>query len=110
MAAPTPLAILEQCFALLTTGPDPLAIDGRIVQHGLPPRPIPLDELRGLLHDLGPHARTATLNMLVDHARAGSAAWLIGVAGVLLPGLRQIAAQHANAITNATNLDISRGR
>ncbi len=103
MAAPTsPLATLERCFTSLTAGPDPLAIDGRALRHGLPPRPIPLDERRRLLHQLSPQARAATVNELVHHARTGSPAWLVGLAGVLLPGLRRLAAQHPKVTDTTT--------
>jgi hypothetical protein len=47
---PSPFDTLENCFRLLTTGPAPLAIDGRRLGHGLPTRQIPLGELRVLLH------------------------------------------------------------
>lgn len=103
MAEPTsPLATLERCFRSLSIGPGALAIDGRAVRHGLPPRPIPLDELRCLLHHLGPHGRIAAMNVLVGHARADSPAWLVGLAGVLLPGLRQLAAQQPHVREPAT--------
>jgi hypothetical protein len=42
---PSPYDTLETAFGLLTSGPDPLSLDGRLVGHGLPPRLIPLDEL-----------------------------------------------------------------
>src|SRR5262245_33006843 len=46
------LAAAERAFTYLTIPPAPLALDGRVVGHGLPARHIPLDELRDLLvHD-----------------------------------------------------------
>jgi len=97
MAAPTtPLATLEHCFTLLTTGPGALTIDGNAVRHSLPPRPIPLDELRGLLHHLRLQDRRTAVDLLISRARTGSPAWLVGLAGVLLPGLRLLASQQAN--------------
>jgi hypothetical protein len=103
MAAPvSPLATLERCFALLTSGPGALTIDGSTVHPDLPPRPIPLDELRGLLHQLHPQARRSAVNLLLGQARAGNAACLVGLAGVLLPGLRHLAGQHTGTTKTAT--------
>ena len=92
---PSPLATLEHCFRLLSRQPGALAIDGAAVHHGLPPRPIPLDELRGRLPQLTPQTRMTVMAALVRRARAGSPAWQVGLAGVLLPGLRCLASQHA---------------
>jgi hypothetical protein len=91
---PSPFVILERSFALLTTGPSPLALDGRAVGHGLPARPIPLDELRAVLLDRSmPHAtRDAALTVLVRQAQARRGSALVGLAAVLLPGLREAAA------------------
>ncbi|MQA87533.1 MAG: hypothetical protein GEV03_23650 [Streptosporangiales bacterium] len=93
--APTPLDLAETAFTLLVQGPSPLAIDGRAIGHGLPRRRIPLDELRGIL--LRPATRPAVLDLvwadLVRRARTGSASWRVAVAGMAVPGLRQIAAE-----------------
>ncbi len=98
MAAPTSaLTTLEQCFSSLTTGPGALAIDGKTIRNGLPPRAIPLDELRDVLREVSPPARVAAVKVLVHHARAGSPAWLVGLAGVLLPGLRLFAVRQSSA-------------
>ncbi len=66
-----PFDRVETSFRLLTTGPRPLALDGRQVGHGLPARPIPLDELRArLLHPSTSFAaRDAAMAVLL--ARAG---------------------------------------
>jgi hypothetical protein len=40
--------------------------------------------------------------VLVEHARTGSPAWLVGLAGVLLPGLRLLAAQQSTTGGPAT--------
>jgi hypothetical protein len=89
---------LESAFRLLTSGPDPLSLDGRLVGHGLPPRLIPLDELRGmLLHpSVGFAARDAAVAELAHRARGGGAA-MVGLAGVLLPGLRRLTTPLARA-------------
>jgi hypothetical protein len=64
-------------------------LDGRVVGHGLPARPIPLDALRGLLlhPSVGFDARDAALTWLVQQAQGEGGAWLVGLAGVLLPGI-----------------------
>src|SRR6266508_3647666 len=61
--APFPFDTLEATFTALTSGPAPLALDGRHAGHGLPARLLPLDELRRLLLDpsMGFAARDATL-------------------------------------------------
>jgi hypothetical protein len=86
---PRPLAVLDRSFRLLVCEPAPLTLDGRAVGHGLPARPIPLDALRSLL--LHPSvdfdARDAALTWLVGRAQAEGGAWLVGLAGVLLPGI-----------------------
>jgi hypothetical protein len=46
---PRPLEVLDRSFQLLVCEPAPLALDGHLVGHGLPARPIPLDVLRSLL-------------------------------------------------------------
>jgi len=86
---PRPLAVLDRSFRLLVCEPAPLALDGRAVGHGLPARPIPLDALRRLLLDsaVGFDARDNALSWLVQQAQAEGGAWLVGLAGVLLPGI-----------------------
>ena len=56
---------------------------------GLPDRPIPLDELRSmLLHpSVGFDTRDTALTWLVGRAQTEGGAWLVGLAGVLLPGI-----------------------
>ena len=94
----SPFATLERTFAILTTEPRPLAIDGTGIP-GLPDRPIPLDELRArLLHPSTPYAtRDAALEVLIERARAQGGGWTVGLAGVLLPGLRRAVAPLAVA-------------
>ena len=83
-----PLAVLDRSFRLLVCEPAPLALDGFAVD-GLPDRPIPLDELRGmLLHpSVGFDTRDTALTWLVGRAQTEGGAWLVGLAGVLLPGI-----------------------
>ena len=90
---PSPFDTLEVCFRLLTDGPAPLALDGRQIGHGAPARQIPLDELRALLH----HPTTTddlqrcAVQKLFRLATYHRGCWTIGLAGILLPGLRAIA-------------------
>ena len=89
---------LETCFRLLTSGPAPLTLDGRHVGHGLPARPIPLGELRVLLQHPAATSdlQRAALGELIHLATQQRDGWMVGLAGVLLPGLCQIAASVAS--------------
>jgi hypothetical protein len=95
---PDPLDVLDTSFRLLVSGPAPLAIDGAALGHGLPARLIPLDQLRALLLDHGtPYAaRDTAVRELLRRARHLGGAWTVGLAGVLAPGLRRVAAALAN--------------
>jgi hypothetical protein len=86
----SPFDTLERTFNLLTTGPRPLALDATTVA-GLPARPVPLDELKAmLLHPSTPFSvRDAVVGELVARSRVEGRAWTVGLAGVLLPGLRR---------------------
>jgi hypothetical protein len=83
-----PFEVLDRSFRLLVGEPAPLALDGFAVD-GLPDRPIPLDELRSmLLHpSVGFDTRDTALTWLVGRAQTEGEAWLVGLAGVLLPGI-----------------------
>lgn len=86
----SPFATLERAFALLTAGPRPLALDTSGIE-GLPDRAVPLGELRSrLLHPSTRYpTRDAAIAALVTRARTEGGAWTVGLAGVLLPGLRR---------------------
>jgi len=90
--APTlsPFDTLEETFRLLSDGPRPIALDGTAIV-GLPDREIPLRELRAmLLHpSVAFSVRDAALRALVERAQAEGGRWTVGLAGVLLPGLRR---------------------
>lgn len=90
VACQSPFDALEETFRLLSAGPHPLALDGREVS-GLPDREIPLGELRSmLLHPSVPYpARDAAIAVLIARAKAEGGRWSVGIAGVLLPGLRR---------------------
>ncbi|PKW18668.1 hypothetical protein A8926_6784 [Saccharopolyspora spinosa] len=106
-----PLSVLnaaENAFRLLSSGPDPLAVDGAVLGRGLPARRIPLGELRSvLLHPATSHAaREAAWRELVCSAQERGAAWVVGAVGVALPGLRNIAGQLATGYTgDVTEVD-----
>ena len=91
MCRPTlsPLDTVETTFRLLATGPQPLALNGHTI--GLRRESIGLWDLRGLLFhpatDVG--VQRAALVELVGRARQHRGAWMIGLVGVLLPGLRE---------------------
>ena len=89
----SPFDSLEATFCLGCRGPRPWSIDGRTVA-GLPARDIPFDELKAiLLHPSTPHAtRNQTLAVLVDRSRREGGAATVGLAGMLLPGLRRAVA------------------
>ncbi len=107
---PSPYETLETAFRLLTSGPEPLRLDGRLVGHGLPARAIPLDELRAmLLHpSVSFAARDAAVAELARRARRGGEAWMVGLAGVLLPGLRRLTTPLARACPGkAADLEVA---
>jgi hypothetical protein len=88
----SPFDTLEKTFDLLVCDPHPLAFDGTAFV-GLPDRSIPLGELKAmLLHPSMPFSvRDAVVDELVARSRADGGAWTVGLAGVLLPGLRRAA-------------------
>jgi hypothetical protein len=90
----SPLDSADAAFRALTTGPQPLALHAAALAPGLPDRLVPLDELRVLLlHPAtGARARNKVWAELVRRARSGSPAWVVGLAGVAMPGLRRAAA------------------
>jgi hypothetical protein len=90
----TPLDSADASFRALTTGPQPLALHAASLAPGLPGRLVPLDELRALLlHPAtGARARNKVWAELVRRARSGSPAWVVGLVGVAMPGLRRAAA------------------
>ena len=90
----SPLDSADAAFRALTAGPQPLALHAAALAAGLPDRMVPLDELRALLPHpaTGSRARNKVWAELVRRARSGSPAWVVGLVGVALPGLRRAAA------------------
>lgn len=88
-----PLDTARAAFAGLVTGPDPVAVDGRLFA-GLPVRRVPLDELRDrLLRRRCPQSlRDAVWAHLVLRTRTEGGTWTVGATGVALPALTKTAA------------------
>ncbi len=89
----------DAAFRLLAAGPRPLAVHASHLAEGLPDRPVPLGELRVLLlHPAtSPRARNRVWAELVRRARTRDPAWVIGLTGIALPGLRRAVASLASA-------------
>lgn len=86
----SPFDTLEEVFHTLCSEPRPLQLPPGAVP-GLPGRAIPLDELQAiLLHPSTPYrTRDAAIRTLLARAQEDREHWLVGLAGVLLPGLRR---------------------
>lgn len=82
----------QQTFALLTSGPKPLELDGHLFT-GLPPRFIDLDELRRLLPSCPQQTQDVVWSEVVARVQAGSPAWTVGAVGLALPSLGKIACE-----------------
>jgi hypothetical protein len=89
-----PLDSADAAFRALTTGPCPLGLNPARLARGLPDRQVALGELRALLlHPAtGATARNRVWAELVRRARTGGPAWMIGLTGVAMPGLRRAVA------------------
>jgi hypothetical protein len=100
-----PLDMLETTFRLLATGPHPLALDGRAV--GLRAGPIGLRDLRVMVFHpaISTSVQRAVLVELVRRARRRRGAWVVGLVGVLLPGLAPPAGRTADDAGSITDLD-----
>src|SRR5579875_1692267 len=88
----SPFDTLEKTFDLLVTGPRPLALDTTSIA-GMANRMVPLGELKArLLHPSTPFSvRDAIVDELVARFQAHGGAWTVGLAGMLLPGMRRAA-------------------
>ncbi len=86
----SPFDTLEDAFEVLCSEPRPLALEAGMVS-GLPARPLPLTELRAvLLHPSTRYrVRNAAIAVLLERARREGGRWTVGLAGVLLFGLRR---------------------
>ncbi|WP_232285494.1 sigma-70 family RNA polymerase sigma factor [Saccharomonospora marina] len=97
-------AMARSSFAWLVTGPDPVSIDGREIP-GLPPRPVPLDELGTLLlaKDCTQVTRDTAWAHLITRARADGGAWTVACVGLALPVLLRVAAIVTRRFTGDTH-------
>ncbi|GAA0914374.1 hypothetical protein [Virgisporangium aurantiacum] len=88
----TPLDAVQRAFDLLVCPPAPLAFDGRPFP-ALPPRVLPLDELKSVLIGVQTPrpVRDAVWRELVVRARRDGPEWVVAAAGIALPGLRRMA-------------------
>jgi hypothetical protein len=84
---PSPLDTLDTTFRLLGGGPRPLALEGPTV--GLQGESIGLLDLRAMMFHPATSVpiQRAVLAELVRRARRHRGQWVVGLAGVLLPGL-----------------------
>jgi predicted DNA-binding protein (UPF0251 family) len=86
------LDTLESVFWTLCRGPAPLALPGRLFAAGRR-RPVRLVEARELLLWPGripPETRDTVWAAVVRRAQSNEPAWIVGAAGLLLPGLRRV--------------------
>jgi len=104
-SSPSPLDMLETTFRLLATGPNPLALSGPAV--GLRAGPIGLRDLRAMVFHPAASAsmQRAVLVELVGRARRHRGAWVVGLVGVVLPGLARPAGPTAGHAGGITDLD-----
>jgi hypothetical protein len=88
-----PFDVAANSFRLLTTGLEPLSVDGAALGGGLPSRRIALSELASILMhpSCGYTTSDRVWRLLIEQARTAGPAWVVGAAGVALPGLRQAA-------------------
>lgn len=88
-----PFDVAANTLRLLTTGPEPLSVDGATLGGGLPRRRIALSELASILmHPSCDHTTSDRVwRQLIARARTDGPAWVVGAVGVALPGLRQAA-------------------
>jgi DNA-directed RNA polymerase specialized sigma24 family protein len=86
------LDLTEEHFQLLSRRP--LTVDGQALSHGLPPR-VTLTGLRVILlkRRLGSQVKDTVWSHLVHMARTAPDPWLMAAAGMMLPGLKSIAAR-----------------
>lgn len=89
----SPLADLERAFRLATRPPALLALDGVAIGCDLPSGPLPLDELRRLLlhGHLSYAMKDRALGLAATRAQTGDDLWKVGLAGLLMPGLKHVA-------------------
>ncbi|WP_052286502.1 hypothetical protein [Streptomyces sp. 769] len=87
------LDAIESAFQLLSAEPDPLAFDGTELGHGLPTRPIAVNEIRELLLSRSePALRDTVWAEAIRLVRQGTdrEQWMLAAVGLMVPGLRSV--------------------
>ncbi|TCO58283.1 hypothetical protein [Actinocrispum wychmicini] len=89
------LDLTEEQFHLLSRGSRPVTVDGRLISRELPARRVGLQELRVtmLKRRAGDRLTDAVWSHLVRMAGTEPDPWVIAAAGMMLPGLKSIAAR-----------------
>ncbi len=89
----SPLADIERSFRSATRAPALLALEAADIASDLPEGLMPLDELRRLLlHGRLTFAtKDRALSLVASRAHAGDDLWTVGLAGLLMPGLKRVA-------------------
>jgi hypothetical protein len=102
------LDLTEDQFHSLSRRSHPITVDGRDVSRDLPARPVGLAELRVImLKRLSTdQLKDAVWSYLAQMTRTDPDPWMIAAAGMMLPGLKSIAARlHACYPYDASDLD-----
>lgn len=88
------LDLVDEQFRKLSRQPNPITVDGASIHHGLPQRLVPLEELRRLLLDSSDRQlKDNVWAHLVRLARLQEDPWTIVSTGMMIPGLRRVAAK-----------------
>ncbi|MGO1053659.1 hypothetical protein [Crossiella sp. CA198] len=87
------LDVARDAFTWLVMGPEPISVDGRLFPR-LPPRRLPLDEVRDhlLARRCTQATRDAVWAHLVLRSRISGSRWTVAAVGVALPALTSVAA------------------
>lgn len=93
LRSPTSLQVIERQFNELTAQPAPLSLDGCRIGLGLPPRLIPLDELRITLlkRQTSSQLKDAVWRELAQRAQEKGDPWTTAAIGMMMPALKRIA-------------------
>lgn len=99
----TPIGIVDAAFQDLCARP--LTLDGEALGRGLPARAIPLDEMQACLLSRATsfETRDAVVAELIRRYHIDGDDWGIALAGVLLPGVRLVAARLARGFPGDTD-------
>lgn len=89
------LDLTEDQFRSLSQRSDPVTVDGRHVSRDLPSRRVGLEELRVIMlkRRASDQLKDAVWSHLVLMTRTDPDPWVIAAAGMMLPGLKSIAAR-----------------